>query len=102
MVPDLIVHTDGSVTKDQSGWRLTVKQWATAIHKEDAACTVQTSSLTMEMEAVTHALRWIAARLSDHIVCHHPTDSMSLLEHNANWDALTGVCQCLAATIEEC
>ena len=30
---DLIVHTDGSVTKDQSGWGFTVKQGATTTMK---------------------------------------------------------------------
>ena len=32
--PDIIVYTDGSVTKDQSGWGFTVKQGATIIRKE--------------------------------------------------------------------
>ena len=60
---DLIVYTDGSVTKDQSGWGFTVKQGAaTTIHEHSAPYTVSTSSLTMEVEAVTHALRWIATR----------------------------------------
>ena len=31
---DVTVYTDGSVTKDQSGWGFTVKQGATIIHKE--------------------------------------------------------------------
>ena len=56
---DLIVYTDGSVTKDQSGWGFTVKQGATTIHEDSAAYTVSASSLTMEVEAVTHAFRWI-------------------------------------------
>ena len=54
--------TGGSVTKDQSGWDFTVKQGATTIHEDNAAYTVSTSSLTMQLEAVTHALRWIAPR----------------------------------------
>ena len=57
---DLIVYTDGSVTQDQSGWGFTVKQGATTIHKNSAAYEVSTSSLTMETEAVIHALHWIA------------------------------------------
>ena len=57
---DLIAYTDGSVTKDQSGWGLTVKPGATTIHEDSAAYTVSTSSLTREVDAVTHALRWIA------------------------------------------
>ena len=59
---DLIVYTDGSVAKDQSGWGFTVKQGATTIHEDSAAYTVSTSSFTMEVEAVTrHTLRWIAS-----------------------------------------
>ena len=58
----LIMYTDGSVIKDQSGWGFTVKQGATSIHEDNAAYTVSTSSLTMEVEAVTHALRWIVSR----------------------------------------
>ena len=54
--------TDGSVTKNQPVWGFTVKQVATTIHEDSAAYEVLTSSLTMEMEAVTHALRWIASR----------------------------------------
>ena len=37
---DLIVYTDGSVTKDQSGWGFTVKQGATTIHEDSAASQV--------------------------------------------------------------
>ena len=59
---DLIVYTDGSVTKDQSGWGFIVKHGATTIHEDNAACTISTSSLTMEVETVTHSLRWIASR----------------------------------------
>ena len=46
---DLIVYTDGSVTKGQSGWAFTVKQGATTIHEDSAAFTVSTASLTMEV-----------------------------------------------------
>ena len=35
---------------------------AITIHEDSAAHTVSTSSLTMEAEAVTHALCWIASR----------------------------------------
>ena len=59
---DLLVYTNGSVTKDQSRWGFTVKQGPTTIHEDSAAYTLSTSSLTMEVEAVTHALRWIASR----------------------------------------
>ena len=55
-------YTDGSVTKDQSGRAFTVKQGATTILEDSAAYTVPASSLIMEVEAVTHAVRWIALR----------------------------------------
>ena len=51
-----IVYTDGSVTKDQSGWGFTAKQGATSIHEDSVVYSVPTSSLTMEVEEVTHAL----------------------------------------------
>ena len=78
---DIIVYTDGSDTKDQSGWGFTVKQGVTTIHEDSAAYTVSTSSLTMEVDAVTHSLRWIASRgdsRSTHAVIL--TDSMGLLQ----------------------
>ena len=34
---DLLVYTDGSVTKDQSRWGFIVKQGETTIHKDIAA-----------------------------------------------------------------
>ena len=47
--------------------------------------TVSTSSLTTEVEAVTHALRWVASR-GDNQTTHAIilTDSMSLLQ--TDWD----------------
>ena len=57
-----MLYTDGSVTKMQSGWGFTVKKDATTIHKDSAACMGSTSSLTMEREAITYAVRWIASR----------------------------------------
>ena len=72
---DFIVYTGGSVTKDQSGWGFTVKQGGTTIHED------KTSSLTMEVEAVTLALRWIALG-GDNQTTHaiNLTYSMSLLQ----------------------
>ena len=39
-----------------------VMQCVTTIKEDGAAYTVSTSSLTMEVEAVTHSLHWIASR----------------------------------------
>ena len=57
---------------DQSGWGFTVKQGAATytIREDSAAYTVSTSSLTMEVEAVTHALRWVASRGDSRTTCH--------------------------------
>ena len=70
---DLKVYTDSSVTKDQSGLGFNVKQGATTINQDSAANTVSTSSLTMEVEYVTHALHWIASRVRPHT----PSSSLS-------------------------
>ena len=70
------------VTKDQSGSDTTAKQGVTTINEDNAAYTVSTSSLTMAVEAVTHALRWIASRgdsRSTHAILL--TDSMTLLQN---------------------
>ena len=78
---DLIAYNDGSVIKDQSVWGFTVKQGATIIHEDSVACTVSTSSLTMEVEAVTHSLCWIASRGDSQTVrIIILTDQMSLLQ----------------------
>ena len=44
------------------GWGFTVTRGATTVHEDSAAYEVSTSSWPMEMEAVTHALRWVASR----------------------------------------
>ena len=78
---DHVLYTNGSVTKDQSGWVFTVKQDATTIHEDSAACTVSTFSLTMDMEEVTHALHRFSSggdSQTTHAITF--TDSMSLLQ----------------------
>ena len=66
----------GSVTKDQSGWGVTMKQIAITIREDNVTCCATTS-----METVTPALRWTAPR-SDSQTTHAIilTDSMSLLK----------------------
>ena len=51
---DLIVYTDGSVTKDLIVYT-DGSVTKTTTHEDSAACTVSTSSLTVEVEALTHA-----------------------------------------------
>ena len=77
---DLVIYTDGSVANTQSGWGYTVKQNGSTIHEDSGAYSITTSSLTMEVEAVSSALRWMASRtdLGDtHAIIL--TDSMNLL-----------------------
>ena len=66
------MYTDDSVTKDQS--------------EDSAAYTVSISSLTTEVEEVTHALRWTASRgdsrTKSAIIL---TDSISLLQKMKSW-----------------
>ena len=78
---DILVYTDGSVTEHQSGWGYTVKQAGATIHEDSAAYRHKTASLTMEVEAVTHALHWLATKEISHRT--HAvilTDSMNLLQ----------------------
>ena len=78
---DIVIYTDGSVTRDRSGWEFTVKQDGRTVHEDSGAHRVTTSSLTMEVEAVTHAIQWLAsqrdARITHAIIL---TDSMNLLQ----------------------
>ena len=77
----LTMYADGSVTKDQSGWGFTVKQGVTTILEDSTTYAVSTSCLTLEVEAVTHPLRWFASR-GDSQITHAIllTDSMSLVQ----------------------
>ena len=80
------MYTEGSFTKDQSGWGFTGKQGATTIHEDSAAYEDTTSILTTEVKAITHALRWIASRgdsQTTHAIIF--TDSMSLLR-KVEWE----------------
>ena len=50
---DIVIYTDGSITRDRFGWGFTVKQGGRI---------VTTSSLIMGVEAVTHAIQWLASQ----------------------------------------
>ena len=78
---DIVIYTDGSVTRDRSGWEFKVKQGGRTVHEDSGAHRVTTSSLTMEVEAVTHAIQWLASQ-RDAQITHAVilTDSMNLLQ----------------------
>ena len=71
---DIVIYTDDLVTRDRSGWGFTVKQGGRTVHKDNGAHRVTTSGLTMEVEAVTHAIQWLAsqrdAKISHAIIYH--------------------------------
>ena len=89
---DLIVYTDGPVTKDQWGWGFTVKQDMITIHEDGAASTVSATSLTMEVDKKqSPIIHWIAWRGDNSQTTHTIifTDLMSLLQ-KVEWEAQTG------------
>ena len=78
---DIVIYTDSSVMWGRSGWGFTVKQGGRTVHEDSGAHRVTTSSLTMEVEAVTHAIQWLASQRNTQIT--HAiilTDSMNLLQ----------------------
>ena len=78
---DIVIHTDGSVTRDWSGWGFTAKQGGRTVYEDSGAHRVTASSLTMEVEAVTHAIQWLTSK-RDAQITHAVilTDSMNLLQ----------------------
>ena len=84
---DPIAYTDGSVTKDQSGWGFTVKENATTIHEDSAADTVLIFNLQLDNGGGrSHSgLRWIASRDGSQPTCAIILiDSLSLLQKVKN------------------
>ena len=59
---DIVIYTNGSVTRDRSGWGFTVKQGGRTVHKDSGAYKVTTSCLTIEVETVTRAIQWLASQ----------------------------------------
>ena len=73
---DIVIYMDGSITRG-----FTVKQGGRTVHEDSGAHRVNTSSLTMEVEAVTHAIQWLSSQCKAQIM--HAiilTDSMNLLQ----------------------
>ena len=75
-----VIYTDGSVTGERPGWGFTVKQSGRTVHQDSGVHRVTTSSLTMEVEAITHAIQWIAfhhdVQITQSIIL---TDTVNLL-----------------------
>ena len=86
---DIVIYTDGSVTRDRSGWRFTVTQGGRTVHEDSGAHRVTTSSLIIEVEAITYATQWLAsqrdAQITHAIIL---TDSMNLPAKGRVWNGL--------------
>ena len=79
----------------RSGWGFRFKQGATTILKNSAACTVSSSSITMETEN-SSGLPWeLTLRPCTHATVL--TDSMALLQ-KVEWKVQAGMRQCLTTT----
>ena len=77
---DIVIYTDGSVTRDRSGWRFTVKQGGRTVHEDSGIHRVTTSSLTMVVEAVTHAIQWLTSQREHRLHMPSFSHSMNLLQ----------------------
>ena len=68
---DIVIDMDGSITRDRSVWGFTVKQGGRTVLEDSGAHRVTVSSLTMEVEAVTHTIQWLASQSGAHITRHY-------------------------------
>ena len=93
---DIVIYTDGSVTRDQSGWGFMVKQGGRTVQEDSGVHRVTTSSLSTEVEAVTYAIQWLASQLT-HRLCmpsFSQTQWTSCKRWSLEWAALTGTQPC--------
>ena len=85
---DIVIYTDGSTTRDRSGWGFTVKQGGRTVHEYSGAHRATTSSLTMEVEAGTHAVQWLASQRDSQITRHHSHRLNELPAKGGVWNGL--------------
>ena len=78
---DIVIYTDGTITRDQSGWGFTGEQGGRTVNEDSGAHRIRISSLTMEVEAVRQTIQRLASR-RDAQITHAIllTDSMNLLQ----------------------
>jgi len=76
---DVTVFTDGSVQRGlRSGWAFTARTGGQCVQERSGATTRTTSSMCMEVKAITEALEWISGTAHQSITIL--TDSMSTLD----------------------
>ena len=95
---DIMMYMNGSVTRDRFGWGFTVKQGGKTVHEDSGSHGITTSSLTMEVEAVTYAIQWLGSQ-RDAQITHMPSFSQtqwtSCKRWSQEWAALTGTQPCI-------
>ena len=76
---DAVIFTDGSVNRGtKSGWAFSVRVDGTVVKELNGATALTTSSMCMEIKAISEALRWIKDTSHQRAVI--VTDSMSTLQ----------------------
>ena len=82
-VDDAIVFTDGSVKRGvKSGWGFTIRIEGQTVHEASGAINLTTSSMVMEIKAITEALIYLQSHQKKRAVI--VTDSMSTLQKVLN------------------
>ena len=82
-IDDAIVFTDGSVKRGvRSGWGYTIRVEGQTVHEASGAIQLTTSSMIMEIKAITEALRYLHSNQHKRAVI--VTDSMCTLKKIMN------------------
>ena len=75
---DIVIYTDGSVIRHvRSSWAYTARSGGRVVQEESGAFAVTTSSMTMEIMAVSRALAWMETQIANHVCIL--SDSMSMI-----------------------
>ena len=76
----IIIYIDGSVLRgERSGWAYSAARHYITLHEGSGATNLTTSSMCVEIKAITEALKWLCST-EDHQYATVLTDSMSTLE----------------------
>ena len=76
---DVVIYTDGSVIcHHRCAWAFTARSKGRTVHEASGAFTATTSSLTMEVFAVTQALNWLESQAYSHACIL--SDSLNMIQ----------------------
>ena len=77
---EVIIYTDGSVLRgEKSGWAYSAAQHYITLKEDSGATNITTSSMSVEIKAITEALKWLCST-DEHQYATILTDSMSTLQ----------------------